>query len=252
MFAKFSLKTPEEISVMKEGGSKLSEVRKKLIRAATLGANAFDIDKLAESLIEKSGGVPSFKKVPGYYWSTCVNINEGIVHGIPKKDMVFKKGDLVSIDVGMLYKGFHTDTSDSVAVLPSKKTKDFLEAGKIALISAIKKAKIGNKVYDISDAIEKNITSRGYSPVRSLVGHGVGRSLHEEPQIPCFTFGKREESPDLEEGMTIAIEVMYTQGRPELVYEEDGWTISTHDGKISGLFEETVAVTQRGPIILTA
>lgn len=252
MFGKFQIKTPEEIEIMHEGGKKLGKIKKQLAQAVKIGVSAYEIDKLAEELILASGGEPSFKKVSGYYWTTCVNVNEGIVHGIPKKTIIFKKGDLVSIDVGMYYEGFHTDTSISVGLELSSENQKFLEAGKEALNKAISKVKKGNRIYNISETMEKTLLKNGYNPVTSLVGHGVGRELHEEPQVPCFTLGEAKDTPEIQVGMTLAIEVMYTLGTTDLVYEEDGWTIATADGKISGLFEETVAVTNHGPVILTA
>jgi methionyl aminopeptidase len=151
----------------------------------------------------------------------------------------------------MFYKGFHTDTSLTVGVDVDERKKRFIETGKKALVEAIKKAKPGNRIYDISQSIESIILKAGYNPVRALVGHGVGKELHEEPQIPCFTSGKYSDSPLIEEGAVIAIEVMYTIGSPNLVLDEDGWTISTADGKIAGLFEDTIAITNRGPKVLT-
>lgn len=251
MLSPFNLKTPEEVEIMKEGGRKLSLIKHKVVKAVKVGVSAYEIDKLADSLIAKSGGEPSFKKVPGYYWATCVNVNAGIVHGIPKKEIVFKKGDIVSIDLGIFYKGFHTDTSVSLEIGKTPANKKFLDAGKEALKAAIAQARKGNRIYDISKAIETVIKKYSFSPVTSLVGHGVGKSLHEEPQIPCFTYTSPDKTPEIEEGMCLAIEVMYTLGSPELIYEQDGWTISTHDGKISGLFEETVAVVGHGPVVLT-
>ncbi len=252
MFGKFQIKTPEEIEIMKEGGQKLAQIKKELAKKVVIGGNAYEVDKLAEELIVKAGGEPSFKKVSGYYWTTCINVNEGIVHGIPKESIVFKDGDLVSVDVGMFYKGFHTDTSFSVGINLSVENQKFFDAGREALKKAISEAKIGKRIYDISKAIEDSLQKHKYSPVTSLVGHGVGKELHEEPQVPCFTLGEPTDSPKIQEGMVLAIEVMYTLGEPDLAYEDDGWTIATADGKISGLFEETVAVTNHGPVILTA
>jgi methionyl aminopeptidase len=163
---------------------------------------------------------------------------------------VFKKGDIVSVDVGIYYKGFHTDTSFSVSVKDDK-NKKFLSVGEEALGKAIKKAKPGNKVYDISETIEKVLKKAGYVPVKALVGHGIGKDLHEEPQIPCFVNGKREDYPNIGEGAVLAIEVMYTKKDGKVRVASDGWTIETRDGKISALFEETVAVTKKGPIIIT-
>ena len=210
-----------------------------------------EIEKLADSLINKSGGKPSFKMVDGYKYATCVNVNAGVVHGIPKKEIVFKDGDIVSVDVGIFYKGFHTDTSISVLLGKDDEKSHFLDIGKSALKKAIKQAKRGKRIWHISQAMEKAIVQAGFYPVRSLVGHGVGRSLHEEPQIPCFIYGKPENTPKIVEGMVFAIEAMYTQTDTSLVVEEDGWTIVTSDGKISGLFEETIAVTKNGPLVIT-
>ncbi len=246
------LKSKEEIKIMTEGGKKLAKVKEALKKKVAIGVSAYDIEKLAVKLIDEIGGEPSFKMVPGYRWATCVNVNEGLVHGIPKREVIFKKGDVVSVDVGMHFQGFHTDTSFSVAIEGNFKTDAFLKVGVEALASAISKAKVGNRIYDISSAIEEKIKNSGYSPIRALVGHGVGRELHEEPQIPCFTYGKKEDSPLISLGAVLAIEVMYAQGSPNVVKEPDGWTISMADGKISALFEETVAVTSHGPLVLTS
>jgi len=246
------LKTEREIEIMLEGGRKLAKVKNALRDAVKVGGTASEIDKLAEELIEKEGGKPSFKMVPNYYWSTCVNVNEGIVHGIPHPNILFKKGDVVSIDVGMFYKGFHTDTSISLGLDVDSDTAGFLAIGKNTLASAISKAVAGNYIYDISAETERNLKSAKLNPVRDLVGHGVGKSLHEAPEIPCFTYGRRENSPLIEVGAVLAIEIMYTYGSGELVLENDGWTISTRDAKISALFEDTIAVTKKGPLLLTA
>jgi len=236
---------------MKEGGKKLGEVKKALIQKTKEGVSAAEIEKLTCTLIKKQGGTPSFKMVPGYSWATCVNTNEGIVHGIPKKTIIFKKGDVVSIDLGIFYKGFHNDTSFSVAISPTKEIKRFLEVGEKALRAAIDQAMPDNRIYDISKAMEDVLKDNKLQPIEALVGHGIGRDLHEQPQIPCFTRTKRDKTPIIPEGATFAIEVMYTMGLPEIQVEKDGWTIRVKDGKISGLFEETVAISSNGPIVLT-
>ena len=236
---------------MRKGGEALARVKGTLKKSVKSGVSADEIEKLANELIVKEGGKASFKMVKGYSWATCVNVNDGLVHGIPKKEIVFKKGDVVSVDVGMYYEGFHTDTSFTVAIDPPPQIKKFLGAGKDALLAGIGEARPGNRIYDISQAVEKEIVSAGFTPIRALVGHGVGRTLHEEPSIPCFTFGKRNASPEILPGMVLAIEVMYTHGSPEIVREDDGWTISVADGKISALFEETVAVTRHGHLVFT-
>jgi methionyl aminopeptidase len=248
---KATIKTSDELKIMEEGGSKLSYIKHELEKAVVEGNNAAEVDKLADDLIKKSGGESAFKKVPKYSWSTCINVNAGIVHGIPHKTIFFKKGDLVSVDVGLYYKGFYTDTSTSVAISPSAETEKFFNAGRVAFNAAVKVVRDGAYVYDISEKIEEAVTLYGYNPVEDLTGHGVGRQLHEEPYIPCFVYQKREKTPQLKAGMAIAIEVMYAAGSPELAREKDGWTLSMADGKISGLFEETVIVTQKGCKIIT-
>jgi methionyl aminopeptidase len=245
------LKTKEELKKMAQGGKKLGKIKRRLKEAIDVGVSAQEVEKLAEELIARERGIPSFKLVDKYNWATCINVNEGVVHGIPRKDVVFKEGDIVSVDLGMYYKGFHTDTSFSVGLCVSKNMDRFLQTGKKALKSAISKAKAGNRVYDISKAIEDVLKSANASPIKALVGHGIGRKLHEEPQIPCFTKGKREDSPKIPEGATLAIEVMYAKGSGDVKVNSDGWTVITCDGTISALFEETVAASKDGPIILT-
>ncbi len=246
------IKSPEEVKIMAEGGEKLARVKHALGAEIAVGVTSWDIEVLANELIKREKAEASFKMVPGYSWATCVTVNKGLVHGIPKKEVVFKTGDVVSIDVGIFFKGFHTDTSITVGLDVTPETREFLEIGEKALKEAIAQAKVGNHVFDISKAIQDIVRSGGYSPIRALVGHGVGKELHEEPQIPCFLPSKVEDSPELVEGMVLAVEIMYAKGAPEVVYEDDRWTISTADGKISALFEDTVAVTKEGPIVLTA
>ena len=248
---KINLKTEKEIVIMREGGKKLHEVKLKLKSAVVKGVSAKEIEDLAVKLIEQSGGKPSFKMVPNYSWATCVNINSGVVHGIPKAELIFKDGDIVSVDVGFFYKGFHTDTSFSVVVGNNKDNEKFLNVGKKALKEAIKQAKPGKKIGDISKKIEETVKSHGASPIQSLVGHGIGKELHEDPMIPCFVSGSPYEAVEIKKGMTLAVEVMYAEGGSAVKLNDDGWTISTKNGKIAALFEETVAVTSHGPIILT-
>ncbi len=251
MIGKIKLKTNKEIKTMAEGGKKLGRVKKKLKEAIDAGVSADEIEKKALRLIDAEGGKPSFTMVKGYSWATCVNVNDGVVHGVPKKKIVFKNGDIVSVDVGFFYKGFHTDTSFSVAIKPNQKTNKFLDVGKISLERAIKEAKPGKRIYDVSYAMQRSIENAGYFPIKALVGHGIGKSLHEAPQIPCFVSGKKEDSPEISAGMVLAIEMMYVEGKPDVKLAPDGWTIKTQDGKIAGLFEETVAIGDNGPRVLT-
>lgn len=247
---KFSLKTPEEVKIMAEGGKKLSRVKKGLREAVKVGVSALDVENLAMELIKKEGAEASFAKVPGYKWATCINVNEGVVHGIPKAEMIFKDSDIVSVDVGLFYKGFHTDTSFSVLLGKNSEHQQFLDIGQAALNNAIKKAKAGRVLGDISEAIETTLLRAKCYPIEALVGHGIGRDLHEDPMIPGYT-GYRGEDFKLKEGVVLAIEVMYTMGSSEVETAPDGWTIRTKDGKISALFEETVAVTKDGSFVLT-
>jgi methionyl aminopeptidase len=246
-----TVKNKDEYKIMNEGGKKLAEVKSALKKNIKANISAKEIDDLADELIVKLGAKPSFKMVPKYSWATCVNVGSGIVHGIPHKHIVFKKGDIVSVDVGLYYKGFHSDTSFTIGIEIDEKVKNFLSIGKKALKLAIAQAKPGRRIYDISDAIEKTVKREGYTPVRALVGHGIGRELHEDPHIPCYTEGERDKSPVIQAGNAFAIEVMYAQGGHALKVEDDNWTISMRDGKISALFEDTVFITGNGPKVLT-
>jgi len=245
------IKTSDEIKLMAEGGQKLYEIKLELRELIKDGITTLEIENKADQLIKSAGGKASFKMVPGYSWATCININAGVVHGVPKSQVSIKNNDIVSVDVGFYYKGFHTDSAFSVSVGKSSEMKKFLDSGKEALKDAIKATKKGNRIYDISKAIEDSLRKNSLFPIKALVGHGVGESLHEEPHIPCFVSRPKNETPEIREGAVYAIEVMYTGGRPGIKVLDDGWTINTRDGKISGLFEETVAVAKGGPIILT-
>ncbi len=234
---------------MRDGGKKLRQVMDKVLEEVKPGMTLRRLDEVAEEKIKELGGKASFKMVPKYHWATCLNLNQGVVHGIPD-ERVIKKGDIVSVDIGFYFQGFHTDMAQTIEAGTRKKTK-FLETGRKALKKAISQVKPGNRVGDISLAIEKTIKKGGYNPVKNLTGHGVGRQLHQEPVIPCFLKGKIEKTPLLKKGMVLAIEVIYALGKPEIFVADDGWTIRTQDGKIAALFEETVALGANGPLILT-
>jgi methionyl aminopeptidase len=245
------LKTPDEIAIMAEAGKHLGRVKNALKEAVKPGVNAMQIEELARKLIKEEGAEGSFDKVPGYHWVTCINVNSEIVHGIPTKDKVFKAGDVVSVDVGLYFKGFHSDTSITVGLGVSSEVKKFLNIGTQALEKAISRVKVGNYLYEVSEAMESTVEAHGYSVIKALVGHGIGRELHEDPQVPCFVPGRIEDGPKIELGMVLAVEVMYAMGGDKVEVLPDGWTIAMRDGKISALFEETVAVTQNGPKVLT-
>ena len=244
-------KTTKEIKIMREGGQRLRAVLKKVLSEVRPGVEKIHLERIGEKEIKKLGGKPSFMMVEGYSWATCLTVNNEVVHGIPN-GQILKNGDILGVDVGIYFQGFHTDLATTVGVGKiSLGTQKFLSAGGKALRQAISKAKAGNFVGDLSVAIQKEIEGAGYHPVKVLTGHGVGKKLHEVPAIPCFLKGMVERTPKLAPGMTLAIEVIYNQGSDQVVMEEDGWTISTQDGKISGLFEETVAIMDDGPLILT-
>lgn len=245
----------KKVEKMKVAGKILGEVLESTLSYLKPGVTEIEVDKYAEELIRKKGGEPGFKKVPGYKHTICISTNDIVVHGIPTT-RVLNKGDVVGIDCGVFLDGFHTDMAETVVVGQSrnKKVNKFLEAGKKAMFDGIKQAKSGNYVGNISEAMQEQIENKGgYSVVRSLVGHGVGRQLHEKPEIPGFLSGKVEKTPKLTVGMTIAIEIIYNMGKAGVVYsEDDDWTILTEDESLSGLFERTILVTEKGPKLLTS
>jgi len=240
-------KTPSEIEIMRIGGKISSNALKIALDMADEGISLREIDQEVEKFILKNNAKPSFKTVPGYQYSTCININDGLVHGIPNQ-YVIKRGDLVKIDLGVLYDGFHTDTSGTKEIGSNLESK-FLEAGQICLDEAVKKCQIGNRIGDISAAMQHAIESRGYSVSKELVGHGIGKQLHEDPLVPPY--GKPGTGITLKEGLVLAIEIIYQKGSHHLKTSSDGWTISTKDGSLGGLWEHTVAITRKGPLVLT-
>ena len=255
-------KTPEEIKIMQHGGHILATVLNEVMDAAIPGITELELDELAEKRIRELGGEPGFMKVEGYRHTTCFSTNDVVVHGIPSAYKI-QEGDVVGIDCGVFYKGFHTDMSETRRVsnlksqMSNLKTKNdevdkFLAIWKTALEEAIKQAVIGNRIGHISQTIQRIVEKEaGYSVVRSLIGHGVGRELHEAPEVPGYLIGSINRTPELKEGMTIAVEVIYNMGKPDVVLDRDHWTIRTMDGKLSGLYERTIAITKDGPLMIT-
>jgi methionyl aminopeptidase len=245
---------------MQTGGRMLSETLKEVCANVRPGISELELDALADKLIKEKGGEPGFKKVEGYHHATCISTNEVVVHGIPSP-RVLKEGDIIGIDCGVFYQGFHTDMSETLRVrsknqelsIKNDEVDKFLKVGRQALEAGIAKAKAGNHVGDISKAIQDIVeVQNGYSVVRSLVGHGVGKELHEDPEVPGYLQGKIEKTPELKEGMVIAIEVIYNMGGPDLAFaNNDGWTLKTKDNSLAGLFERTIAITKSGPLVLT-
>ncbi|MBQ6438267.1 type I methionyl aminopeptidase [bacterium] len=243
--------TAEKIAAMRTGGAKLRTIKKQLQELAQVGVNFAQIEAEAQRLIAAAGAKPNFSLEPGYHWATCINKNEGIVHGIPTEDKIVEDGDLISIDLGLLWQGWNLDTSISfVAGTSSEQKEYFMNAGKKALARAIGEAVAGASVYDISHQIEKTIVRAGFDPTWQLTGHYIGRKLHEDPYIPCVA-QKSDRKLKINLGDTMAIEVMYAAGSCDLVEAADGWTYETRDGSLTGLFEETILVTENGPEILT-
>lgn len=247
------IKTGEQIKIMKEGGEILGGIFSRTLKKIKPGLSTGEVDRWIDEEIQSSGGESSFKRVPGYKYCSCVGVNDEVVHSIPSFKKIIQAGDLLKIDLGLFYKGYNTDLSWSVEVGGQKNTKiqRFLFAGKKALDEAIKTALSGNRIGDLSWKIQEVIESLGFTPVKVLTGHGIGRKLHEDPLIPCFLSGELEKTPKLKVGMTLAIEVIYNMGGDGVELLNDGWTIVTKDGKMSGLFEKTIAVTEHGPLILT-
>ncbi len=214
------------------------------------GVSTKELEQIAEDIIRSRGGRPAFKGYRGYPSSICASVNDTVVHGIPSSTIVLKEGDIISIDLGVVYRGYIGDAAITIPVGDIKpEVKRLLDVTEKALYIGIQQARVGRRVSDISHAIQSFVESKGYSVVRSFVGHGVGRSLHEDPQIP--NFGPPGKGPKLKEGMTLAIEPMVNAGRHEVKVLEDGWTAKTVDGSLSAHFEHTVLVKKSGAEILT-
>lgn len=241
-----------KIAAMTTGGAMLGRVRASLATYTQVGVSPAQIEAEARRLIKAEGGELSFTKVPGYSWATCINLNDGVVHGIPTSTVPLQDGDLVTVDVGVYYKGYHTDAAFTKVVGTATPAQTrFLQAGLEGLKLALAAVKPGNYIGDISQAMDQTVKKYGYSCTRELTGHGVGRELHEDPMISNVVLGKREHTPRLELGQTLAIEIIYVEGSPALVMSEDNWTILTKDGKMAAVHEETVLVTTDGCSILT-
>lgn len=239
-------RTKDELNLMRKSGRISAYALKKVLKAVNPGVNLLALEAIAEEEVLKKGGKSSFKTVDSYGFTTCLTINDEVVHGIPR-DIVLKDGDKLSIDLGAMYKGWHTDIAWSVIVGGSK--SKFLDVGEQAMWDGIDQAVSGNTIGDISNAIQTKIEDAGYSVVKSLVGHGIGRQLHEEPEVPGI--GKKGMGLLLGSGMTLAIEAIYTEGNGEVVATKDGWTIASKDRSLGGLFEMTVAVGDKKAEILT-
>jgi methionyl aminopeptidase len=243
-------KSSAEVETMARAGRVVADTIALLGERIRPGVTTGELDRVAEEFITSKGGVPTFKGYRGYPASVCLSPNDMVVHGIPG-EYALADGDVLSVDVGVTLDGFVADSAYTFPVGDvSEEAERLLEACRAALDAGIEQSVAGNRVGDISAAVQEAAESRGFSVIRSLVGHGVGREMHEEPQIP--NFGERGRGPKLETGMTLAIEPMIAAGSPEIYVHEDGWSISTSDGSLTAHFEHTVAVTDDRPRVLTA
>ncbi len=245
------IKTDEQIELMRESCRLLSIVHKELEAFVRPGISTKDIDIMGDRLIRELGGIPNFLHYNGYPASICVSVNDEVVHGIPNKHRILQEGDIVSLDAGMIYKGYHSDAARTHAVGQiSKEAQQLIDVTRESFFAGIKMAKAGNYLYDISNAIAAYVKPYGYGIVRDLVGHGVGTQLHEDPQVPNFEQKKR--GPKLRAGMTLAIEPMINMGRADVEWLDDDWTVVTEDGSLSAHYENTILITEDGePEILT-
>lgn len=251
-----TIKTQKEIAVMREGGKILANIMEKLEKEIAPGKSTGELDKLAEELVFLVGGKPAFKEYGDpknpYPATICASLNGEVVHGIPSENIILKKGDIVKIDVGLEYKGMITDMARTYPVGKiSRRAERILEATKKSLEAGISRLKAGADLQDYSRAVQSYVESEGFSPVHDLVGHGVGRELHEDPIILNYILKNNQERIILKEGMTLALEPMINEGTFEIKLAKDGWTYLTADGKLSAHFEDTVVITEEGCEILT-
>ena len=244
------LKSKEEIQIMREAGKIVAETHELLKSAIIPGVSTLELDTIAEENIRKYNAVPSFKGYGGFKGSICTSINNEVVHGIPGNKIV-KEGDIISIDIGAYYKGYHGDSAKTHAVgIISEDNRKLIEVTRQSFYEGIKFAKIGYRLSDISHAIQTYVEKNGFSVVRDLVGHGVGTHLHEPPDVP--NYGKTGKGPKLKAGMVLAIEPMVNMGKFNIKCQPDGWTIVTIDGKNSAHYEHTIVITENEPILLTS
>jgi methionyl aminopeptidase len=243
------LKTDAEIEILRENNILVSRTLAEVGKHIRPGVTTGELNRIAEEFIRDNGAVPAFLGYQGYPASTCISVNEVVVHGIPG-DRVIKEGDIVSVDTGTFLKGFVGDSAYTFAVGEvSNEVKQLLEVTKEALYKGTAQAKAGNRIGDISAAVQQCAESFGYGVVRELIGHGLGRKMHEDPEVP--NYGARGRGPLLKEGMVICIEPMINMGGKAVVFERDGWTVRTKDRKPSAHFEFAVAIRRDGPDVLT-
>ena len=244
------IKTSQEIEKMRISGIALRKVHDTLAPHVVAGASTMDLEEIAVAKIAELGAKAAFKGYHGYPSALCTSINEEVVHGMPNAKRVLKDGDILSIDCGVIIDGFYSDAAVTYAIgKPSGKTQKLLDVTRASLEAAIEQCQVGGRLFDISATVQEICEAEGFGVVREFVGHGIGRSMHEDPQVP--NFGTRGKGPRLKAGMVLAIEPMINAGGPEVKVLKDGWTAVTIDGSYSAHFEHTVAITKEGPVVLT-
>lgn len=243
------LKSPAEIKKMRESGSIVADVLEGLKELIKPGITTLELNEFAESFALKKGATPAFKGYGGYPYALCASVNSEVVHGFPS-ERVLRDGDIISLDYGVYYGGYY---GDSAVTLPvgkvTDKTKRLMKVTEEALYKGIKAAKVGNRLGDVSFAVQDHVEASGFSVVRDYVGHGIGKSLHEDPPVP--NYGIRGRGIELKPGIVLAIEPMVNEGTYKVEVKSDGWTVVTMDGKLSAHFEHTMAITENGPEILS-
>ncbi|MHB1846105.1 MAG: type I methionyl aminopeptidase [Deltaproteobacteria bacterium] len=244
------LKATEEIAVMERAGRVVWEILQELARAAVPGTSTLELDSLAERRIREKGAKPAFKGYRGFPGCVCISVNEQVVHGIPSKRRLLESGDIVSLDFGVVVDGFYGDSAITVPVgSVTPEAQRLIDVTRAAMHAGIAQMVAGNRLHDIGHAVQEKVEGAGFSVVRDFVGHGIGRKLHEDPQLP--NYGKAGTGMRLRPGMVLAIEPMVNSGGPDVEILEDEWTAVTRDGRLSAHFEHTVAILPGGPRILT-
>lgn len=244
------LKTSRELKAMRDAGRISARALKLAGEAVEPGVSTLEIDRIVRKYIEEQGATPSFLNYGGFPASACISVNDVVIHGIPRKNQILKQGDIVSIDVGAFYEGFHGDNAWTFPCGEvSKEAQDLMNATREGLFEGINAARPGNRLGDIGSAVQRYVEARGYSVVRDFVGHGVGAELHEDPSVP--NYGTPGRGVRLLPGMTIAIEPMVNAGVHTVETLSDNWSVVTSDGKLSAHFEHSIAITPDGPVILT-
>ncbi len=245
-----SIKSKAEIELMREAGRILALTHNELAKQVKPGMSTLEVDRIGEEIIRSYGCIPSFLNYNGYPASICVSINEEVVHGIPCKEKIIQEDDIVSLDAGVIYKGFHSDAARTL-IMPgaSEEVRKLVQVTKESFFVGIKQAVAGNHVKDIGKAIQEYVEGFGYSVVRDLIGHGVGANLHEDPEVPNYATLRR--GAKLKPGMTIAVEPMINLGVYDVYWESDDWTVVTEDGMPSAHYENTILITEGEPEILS-